>query len=60
MTTEAYREGKKAFNMDKRLEDNPYSPNTEQAVHWAAGWLDADQVENREYIGLGSSNVRQW
>lgn len=57
MVTTAFNEGKTAFNQNKELHENPYPSESQEAVDWASGWLKADALENREYIGLGSSNT---
>ena len=49
---------KQAYKDGKQIEDNPYfnPENMTNHIKWTEGWLKADALENREYIGLGSSN----
>jgi hypothetical protein len=56
-----FSEGKQAFKDNMRLENNPYNEKSDynKYTDWAAGWLKADALENREYVGLGSSNTLQ-
>jgi len=54
--TEAFIAGKNAFALGLSFEACPHVKDTKVYDEWISGWFEADRIENREYIGLGSSN----
>lgn len=41
MSQRRFNEGVRAFRQDQPRSDNPYEPDSEWAIYWDEGWLDA-------------------
>lgn len=41
MSNRRFNEGVRAFKQNQPRSDNPYEPDSEWAIYWDEGWLDA-------------------